>query len=314
MATVITSTALSTADGTGSAIACAAAAGSSCLQQAGLTPADVDVLINVGVYRDATIPEPALAALIQKHIGINLGYLRAADKHTAFSLDLMNGADGGLKAVQVSRSLLAAGARRVLVVSAATHPPTDPAQAGKAAFPYASTGSALLLEHSDDACGFGRVLHRKLSGSRGINGYLPLYEVGSGGRNAFSVERDLDLEERLLALGVDSIRGCLTAEYGTEAAYAPTALDRTLLITCQPSPVFASRLAQRLGIASDAAVTVQGLEGDPPTSALTYGFWQAQDAGRFAGHDQILFLAVGAGLSSAASLYRLSGESESAAC
>lgn len=313
MATVITSTALSPADETGSSIGYAASAGSACLRRAGLTPADVDVLINVGVYRDSNVSEPSVAALIQKRIGINLDYLHATDRHAAFSFDLMNGACGVLNAVQAGGSLLVAGsARRVLVVSADTHPSMDPARAGTAAFPYASTGAALLLERSDDARGFGRVHHRSLPGGHGVNGYLPLHEAGSEGRNTIAVDRDSGVLERMLDLAVDSVRDALAAEYGAEAAQAPTALDRTLLITSQPSHDFASLLSKRLGLAADAAVTVEGLKGDPHTSALTYGFTQARDSGRLAGHDRILFLAVGAGLSSATSLYRLNGDTEGA--
>ncbi|MFF3327527.1 hypothetical protein [Streptomyces sp. NPDC002889] len=314
MATVITSTALVPADDSGSAIGYAASAGSACLQHAGLTPADVDVLINVGVYRDSNISEPSVAALIQKRIGINLDYLHATDSRAAFSFDLMNGACGVLNAVQAGSALLAAGsARRVLVVSADTHPSMDPAKAGTTEFPYASTGAALLLERSDDARGFGRVHHRSLPGALGVNGYLPLHEAAGEGRNTVVVHRDGGVLERMLDLAVHSVRGALAAECGGDAAQAPTALDRTLLITSQPSPDFASRLSKRLGLASDAAVTVEGLTGDPHTSALTYGFRQAQDSGRFAGHDRILFLAVGAGLSSAASLYRLTGDTEKVA-
>ncbi|MFC5802508.1 3-oxoacyl-[acyl-carrier-protein] synthase III C-terminal domain-containing protein [Streptomyces formicae] len=308
MATVITAAALGPADGTGSAIGFAASAGAACLRQAGLTPADVDVLINTGVYRDFNIVEPSVAALIQKRIGINPDYLHAADKRAAFSFDLMNGACGVLNAVQAGGSLLAAGsARRVLVVSADTHPSTDPARAGTAGFPYASTGAALLLEHRDGGRGFGRVHHRSLPGTHGVNGYLPLYEAGSDGRESIVVDRDSGVLERMLDLAVDSVRGCLAAEEGVDGAMTPAALERTLLITSQPSADFAARLAKRLGLASDAAVTVEGVAGDPHTSALTYGFRQAQDTGRLAGHDRLLFVAVGAGLTSAASLYRLTG-------
>lgn len=314
MATVITSTALSPADDTGSSIGYAASAGSACLRQAGLAPADVDVLINVGVYRDSNISEPSVAALIQKRIGINLDYLHAADRRAAFSFDLMNGACGVLNAVQAAGALLSAGsARRVLVVSADTHPSMDPARAGTAEFPYASTGAAMLLERVDGVRGFGRTHHRSLPGALGVNGYIPLAESGSEGRNTIAVDRDADVLERMLDLAVDSVHGAVAAEYGADTAAAPTALDRTLLITSQPTPDFASRLAKRLGLASDGAVGVEGLRGDPHSSALTYGFRQAQDAGRLAGHDRVLFLAVGAGLSSAASFYRLAGDAEEAA-
>ncbi|WP_153468005.1 beta-ketoacyl-[acyl-carrier-protein] synthase family protein [Streptomyces kaniharaensis] len=313
MATVITSAALAPAHGSGSSgssIGHAAAAGRACLEQAGLSAADVDVLINVGVYRDSNIVEPSVAALIQKSIGINLDYLRSPDRRAAFSFDLMNGACGVLNAVQAAGALLSTGgARRVMVVCADTHPSTDPSRAGTTAFPYASTGAALLLEHTGDALGFGRVHHRSLPGGHGVNGYLPLPDVGADGRNSIVVDRDDDVLDRMLALAVDSVHTVLNAEDGAhgtdDAGRAHVALDRTLLVTSQPSPAFAARLAKRLGLASDAAVTVEGVHGDPHTSALVHGYRQALDTGRLAGHDRVLFLTVGAGLTSAASLYRL---------
>ncbi|MFD8085230.1 hypothetical protein ACFV4F_26435 [Kitasatospora sp. NPDC059722] len=238
----------------------------------------------------------------------------------------MNGACGVLNAVQAADALLATGgARRVMVVCADTHPSSDASRAGTPAFPYASTGAALLLERTDDACGFGRVHHRSLPGRHGVNGYLPLPDVGASGRSSIVVERDGDALDRMLDLAADSVRTVLSTADGTEngtdggttdgtdggtdagpdAARARLALDRTLLVTSQPSPGFAARLAKRLGLAADAAVTVEGVHGDPHTSALVHGYLQALDTGRLAGHDQVLFLAVGAGLTSAASLYRL---------
>ena len=45
-----------------------------CFSLAGCQPSDVDMLINVGVYREDSMGEPALAALIQEDIGANLGH------------------------------------------------------------------------------------------------------------------------------------------------------------------------------------------------------------------------------------------------
>ncbi|MFG2794590.1 hypothetical protein [Streptomyces sp. NPDC048419] len=309
MATVITAAAVSPAQGSGSSITHAAEAGRACLQQAGLTAADVDVLINTGVYRDSNIVEPSLAALIQKRIGINLDYLRSSDRRGAFSFDLMNGACGVLNAVQAADSLLSTGsAQRVMVVSADTHPSMDPALAGTFAFPYTSTGAALLLERTDGDRGFGRVHHRSLPGGHGINGYVPLRDVGSEGRNSIVVDRSRDALDRMLDVAADVVHTTLAAERAKTGRGQVIALEHTLLVTSQPSPDFAARLAKGLGLAADAAVSVEGLHGDPHTSALAYGYRQAQSLQRHRGHKGILFVSVGAGLTAAASLYRLAGE------
>ena len=49
------------------------AAARTCLAHAGKEPGDVDMLINAGIYREDSMGEPALAALIQEDIGANLG-------------------------------------------------------------------------------------------------------------------------------------------------------------------------------------------------------------------------------------------------
>ena len=49
------------------------AAARKCFALAGRKPGDIDMLINVGMYREDNMGEPALAALIQEDIGANLG-------------------------------------------------------------------------------------------------------------------------------------------------------------------------------------------------------------------------------------------------
>lgn len=49
-----------------SAVDSAASAGMQCLGGAGIAPGDVNVLINVGVYRENNVMEPSIAALIQQ--------------------------------------------------------------------------------------------------------------------------------------------------------------------------------------------------------------------------------------------------------
>ena len=44
---------------------------SDCLDRAGRTAHDVDLLVNAGIYRDRNLGEPALAAMIQQDIGAN---------------------------------------------------------------------------------------------------------------------------------------------------------------------------------------------------------------------------------------------------
>ena len=44
-----------------------------CLEKAGHEPGEVGLLINVGIYRDKNLGEPALASMIQEDIGADIG-------------------------------------------------------------------------------------------------------------------------------------------------------------------------------------------------------------------------------------------------
>ena len=88
MGTAIASTAVSTDPAIHSSIAHASTAATECLRRAGVRPEQVDLLINAGVYRDSNMAEPAMAALIQKNVGVNLDYVE--DPNPCFSFDLMN--------------------------------------------------------------------------------------------------------------------------------------------------------------------------------------------------------------------------------
>ncbi|GAB1692093.1 3-oxoacyl-[acyl-carrier-protein] synthase III C-terminal domain-containing protein [Krasilnikovia sp. M28-CT-15] len=295
MPTAIASTAVSTDPHLSGSIARASAAATACLEQAGVHPDQVDVLINVGVYRDENMAEPAMSALIQKNVGTNLDYLRSGSP--ALSFDLMNGACGMLNAVQVAGAFLAGDAEFALVVSGDTHPSGRP----DPDFGYAHVGAAMLLSRSADAgTGFGPVSTATAPGDApGVIGYADLGAVGTRGRELIWVRRDPDYAQRLVEFAA--------AEATRYAAEQGVDLSETLLVASQPTPTFAAELAARLGVPADAVVTVHGVDGDPHTSALTLAYHQAVEAGRADAYPQALFVAAGAGLSVACSVYHHAG-------
>jgi 3-oxoacyl-[acyl-carrier-protein] synthase-3 len=296
VATAIHTTALSTDQGIRSSIAHGAAAAHECLRRSGVDPGRVDLLINTGIYRDANMVEPAMAALIQQDVGLNLDYVKNPAPTAAFSFDLMNGACGVLNAVQVGASYLDSGnAEYVLVVSGDAHPDGG---APTPDHPYATVGAAMLLARvPDPGAGFGPVrTAADPGGGPGAEGYLRLDRMGTAGRRQLTVERAPSYLDRLVDFAADTAR--------RYAAEERVDLGRALLLTSQPAPDFAARLADRLGVDPAAAVAVTGVEGDPHTSALTFAYHQAAERGLLAGRDQLLFVAAGSGLSVACAGYR----------
>jgi 3-oxoacyl-[acyl-carrier-protein] synthase-3 len=299
MGVVIKATGVSVDPAIRGSIEHASAAAVACVDRAVLDAGRIDLLINTGVYRDSNMSEPAMAALIQKNVGMNLDYVEHPTGRPGLSFDLMNGACGVLNAVQVAAAFVTSGsAEYVLVLSGDAHPSNDPGEAGRAGFPYATLGAAMLLERAcDDGAGFGTV-HTATAHDHGpgAEGYTETSTMGLRGRRTVTVRQDDDYAPRLAELAAGTARACAEAE-GID-------LRETLLITSRPTPDFPARVAARLGVDEKAAVAAEGVAGDPHTSAVTLAHHQAVAAGRDRGYRQLLFVAAGAGLTSACAVYR----------
>lgn len=287
---MIRATAVSADPTVRSSVEHAAVAAAECLRRAGVNHDQVDILINTGVYRDANMVEPAMAAIIQKEVGMNLDYVACPTDRPGFSFDLMNGACGLLNAVQVAEASFATGgAEHVLVVSGDIHPSTKDVEG----FPYATLGAAMLLARTvDPESGFGPVRTAFAPGAVGVRGYLDIATMGTTGREQVTVERDEDYIPRLVELAAGLVTDCAREE-GVDLA-------RTTLVCSRPSPDFGALLADRIGVASAAVVTAGGVAGDPHSSALTLAYQHMDNVDR----DTLIFLAAGAGLSAACSVYR----------
>lgn len=295
MGVVIKATGTSTSRSVKSSIAHASIAAKECIRSANIEVADIDVLINVGVFRDDNMCEPSMAALIQKEIGLNPDYVKFPTKKPAFSFDIMNGACGALNAIQIaSAALTSDGAEHVLIVSSDAHP----SNADAADFPYAAAGAAMLLA-KDDAPnrGFSRV--STLDGPDGFPGtaaFLDHHTMGTGGRGALTVKRHPEYAHWLLDFAAAS-----ALAYAQDEAVD---LSETLLVTTRATPTFGRDLARKLGISAEHVATIPDFDGDPHSSAVTLAYHASVASGQAARFSQILFLAAGAGLTSACALYR----------
>lgn len=290
MGIIIESTALSGDPASHSSVELAGQAGRDCIAAAGLSPRDVDLLINVGIFRDRNRCEPGLAAMIQRIVGMNLDYCDGA--HAATSFDLMNSACGALNAVQVASGFLLTGsARRVLIVSSDVHPANRRVEG----FPYANIGAAMLVRAEDgDGRGFGPLATASTGVAyAGVRAHVPPVDAA---HQVLNVEIDADYAARALALATSLARDYVDRER--------VDLRETLLVTTHPTPTFAAVLARGLGVDEGAVVTPQGLDGDPHSSALTWGYHVAHARGLDASVRNVLFVAAGAGLSAACAVYR----------
>jgi 3-oxoacyl-[acyl-carrier-protein] synthase III len=271
-----------------------------CLALAGREPADVDMLINTGVYREDNMGEPALAALIQEDIGANLGQPPAGGQGT-FSFDLFGGTCGVLSAIQLEAGLLQSGVIRLGAIAASDVYP-DLGGPGLAGFQPA--GGAMLLSWDDSIAGFtsfhmqtfpeyadlfvsGLAWQRRRGGApRAAAGRSQMVIDEKPGYHARLVDCAEEATHRFLhrvGLGIDGI---------------------DLLVPAPAAADFLDALRVRLGVAGDrVAFTAEDLAGAYTTGPIA-ALQAAIKSGRLGEARNVLMLAAGAGITVALALYR----------
>ena len=282
-----------------SAIDNAVGAGLDCLQESGCEPGQIDLLINVGIYREDNIMEPSIASLIQQKMEVNPDPARQGIQRRTFSFDLANGACGFLNAVSVAAAALARGQiRNALILSADLHPSriTTPE------FPFTNVGGAVLLQHdADPARGFGTV-HVGSSNDGSYQGYLThgaMKDFGNRGRAFALFSGQADYPERFCEFAVESAVRCLNREQTR-----PGELDA--LITTQVAAGLPSLVAEGVGVQGDCCVPDLNADwGDPHTSVPAICLHQLWWEQQLVPGKKLLFAAVSAGISSACAVYRV---------
>lgn len=277
------------------------AAARNCFTLAGRRPSDIDMLINVGIYREDSMGEPALAALIQEDIGANLGHPPTGGSGT-FSFDLLNGACGVITALQIESGLLRSGVIRLgAVVSSDVQPDLQ-----APAVPFLRpTGGAMLVSWDDSLAGFtdfsaetfpeyadlftsGLVWRER----RGINGPLR-----GAGRNQMVVAAHAGYLARLADCAQEAVRRFLRRlGLGVE--------DIDLFIPAPAAASFVDPLRERLGVPGDRiAYTPEDLEGAYTTGPIA-ALQAAIRSGRLGEAQNTVLLAAGAGITVTMGLYR----------
>jgi 3-oxoacyl-[acyl-carrier-protein] synthase III len=270
-----------------SALRLAVTAAKECLLDAGCSPNELDLLINAGLYRDRNLGEPALAALIQEDIGANPEDPHA-DTHGTFSFDVANGVCGPLTALQVADGFLRSGSiRRALVVAS----DADPGHGLSDDFPFAGAGGALLCSWRDDESGFGPFSW----------GTFP--DEGAAFRSTVSYRDGHNKLEITASDLVDDVYAVTAAKVAAECLdRASTRLTDVDLVLAAPGRAsFTSALASSLGAPLQQVVAAR--EERTHTAALIAAIHSA--ALQLRPGATVLLVAVGAGVTAGAVLYRV---------
>jgi 3-oxoacyl-[acyl-carrier-protein] synthase III len=278
------------------------AAARSCLAQAGRQPNDIDILVNAGIYREDSMGEPALAALIQEDIGANLGQPPIGGRGT-FSFDLLNGTCGVITAIELESGWLRSGVVRLgAIVTSDVDPDHATLSAG-----HRPAGGALLLSWDDGVQGFTDF------GTETFPEYEALFSSGlvwrgrdgtrlprrGNGRNRLVIESGPGYLARLADCAEEATRRFLH-----RVGLGIAGID--LLVPAPAAPDFLDTLRLRLGVPGDrVAYTPEDLDGAYTTGPIA-ALQAAARSGRLAEAENTLLVAAGAGITVALALYRRS--------
>lgn len=296
MALIIKNTAVSTDKAIASSVQHAVVAGRLCLERAGITPKDIDLLINVGVYRDDNMLEPAMAALIQKGIGIKGDYVKGQLETAAFSVDLLNGSCGLLNGLQVADSMLKTkNYKYALIVSGDAHPSNKET----ADFPYSCVGAAMLVEYNqNDQLGFSQFsFNTSATPEHSPESYIDFTTNDQPARERLTLTVPQTYEKELFEFTKSTLGDYLGS----------LAIDRSTLklVTSQVHEGFGLQLADALGLKNDQIIDAYKDFGDAHTSALSLAYHLASEKQFYKPGDTLLFAAAGAGLSTAFAVYSI---------
>jgi 3-oxoacyl-[acyl-carrier-protein] synthase-3 len=277
------------------------AAARTCLARAGRKPGDVDMLVNTGIYREDSMGEPALAALIQEDIGASPGQPPIGGRGT-FSFDLLNGTCGVISAIQLEAGLLRSGVIRLGAIVTSDVAPNlkDPGTA-----PFRPAGGAMLLGWDDRLAGFTDFY------AETFPEYEDLFVSGLvwQERNGLRVRRRTAGQSQMV---IDSQPGyqARLVDCAEEAAHrflrrlGMGVGDIDLLVPTPSSPGFLDTLRLRLGIPGDRVAYVPEDLQDAYTTGPIAGLQAAMKSGRLGEARNTLMLAAGAGITVALALYR----------
>jgi len=281
-----------------SSVALAAEAGLACLARAGREPAEVEVLVNCGVYRDENIGEPAMAPFIQRRMGANAAFPPSRSAGT-LSFDLCHSTCGFLSALRVVAGFIESGRIRCGMVVASD---VDPA-AGSRGLALDPLGAAVLLAAGDGREGFA-AFHAET-----FPRYAALYEsrlswVGDLPAPARPPNRDdhavlVRQDEKYVTACVD----CAESTVRRFLAARGMEIEDLHLIVASRSPAgFSDELGRRL----EAAERVPP-PSDPSERVHAAGtglaLAAAMEGGMYARASRTLLVAAGPGVSVALALY-----------
>jgi 3-oxoacyl-[acyl-carrier-protein] synthase III len=258
----------------------------------GLSPGDIDALIVATVTPDMLFP--ATACLIQDQVGLS----------RAWGFDLSAACSGFLYALTTGAQLVASGVHdRVIVVGADLMSSIiDPLDRTTAVL-FGDGAGAALLEPADE--GYGLVdFHHRVDGSGRDDlmmpaggSLLPPSAATVAARQHFLKQNGRAVFKFAVTHMVESVRVVLERNGLTPA-------DLAMVVPHQANQRILDATAERLGMPHERVATVLARYGNTTGATLPLALDEMIRQGRIVRGDLVVLTAVGAGLTSGATLLR----------
>ena len=254
----------------------AIAAGWAALEKAGLTGADIDLLLLATTTGDRMVP--ATAPAVQDALGIVGG-----------AVDLNAACSGFVYGLVMANGLLATGVNRILLIGAETLSTITDWNDRSNAILFGDGAGAIVIEATTDATDLGWDL-----GSDGSVAHILKCEHGG------SIEMDgKEVFRRAVRVMVDSSRAALSQA-------GLTIEDVDLVIPHQANLRIIQSACQKLGIDQAQASIVIDRYGNTSSASIPLALVDAIDAGRISAGDTLLLTGFGAGMTWASAVLRWS--------
>jgi len=265
-----------------------------CIDDSGIDPCDIGLLINTGIYRHKNLGEPAIASLIQKKMGTKA--TRGANSGKTFSFDLNNGGCGWLTGIQIIEEFINSNQiSNGMVVTG----DSDPFHGLSEKYYFKSAAAAIILSRSKDSEGFALFRsysfpdHSEEFVSRTGNNNL---NRKRNGKNILYVSQKETYLDLCAAHASESLINFL-GETGLK-------LNNTDLIISSQSPAgLISKMKDKIGM-KDNFVEIEGPgKKKLHTSGPAFALKKTWDDKRFKRSKHTIFLTVGSGITVSVALY-----------
>jgi 3-oxoacyl-[acyl-carrier-protein] synthase-3 len=263
-------------------------AAGACLRRAHRAPGELELLINVGIYHERNLGEPAHAALLQEDLGANPEDPHPG-KHGTFSFDIANGVCGTLTALQVADGFLRAGTISTALILAGD---VDPGHGAAHRFPFEASAGALLVGWQPGSAGLqGFHWEREARDDELFSSTV----AHDGHRNRLRVVEHPSFAGHAATWAGKAVAGLLA-----EHDIVPDEVD--LVVAAPASARFISALPGAIGIDNARLVAARATRSH--TAALHLALAQADAEGRLRAARTTVLVAAGAGIVAGAALIR----------